>query len=104
MFDGFNRQKEWYLSNSLQNTFISGVKSSATTMYTMYLLELNRDKYVKILKQNIQGQMVYNFDKMNLYQIDLLKAKYDTCSVMHYNEYAFSKVYFECLLRTEAEI
>ena len=105
MFDGFNRQKERYLSNSLQNTFISGVKSSATTMYTMYLLELNRDNYVKILKQNIQGQMVYNFDKMNLYQIDLLKAKYDTCSVMHYNEYAFSRVwYFKCLLRTQAEI
>ena len=41
--------------------------------------------------------MVYNFDKMNLYQIDLLKAKYDTCSVMHYNEYAFSKVFFDCL-------
>ena len=73
-------------------------------MYTMYLLELNRDNYVKILKQNIQGQMVYNFDKMNLYQIDLLKAKYDTCSVMHYNEYAFSRVNFECLLRTQAEI
>ena len=64
----------------------------------MYLQhELNRDGYVKILRQNIQNSMVYNFDKMNLYQIDLLKAKYDTCSVMHYNEYAFSKVFFDCL-------
>ena len=56
-----------------------------------------RDNYVKILKQNIQYKMVYNFDKMNLYQIDLLKAEYDTCSVMHYNEYAFSKVLLGCL-------
>ena len=51
-----------------------------------------RDGYVKILTQNIQSSMVYNFEKMNLYQIDLLKAKYDTCSVMHYNAYAFTKV------------
>ena len=49
------------------------------------------------MKQNIQYKMVYNFDKMNLYQIDLLKAEYDTCSVMHYNEYAFSKVLLGCL-------
>ena len=52
----------------------------------------NRDNYVRILTQNVQARMIYNFDKMNLYQIDLLKAEYDTCSVMHYNEYAFSKV------------
>merc|ERR1712038_386032 len=51
----------------------------------------DRDGYVKILTQNIQSSMVYNFEKMNLYQIDLLKAKYDTCSVMHYNAYAFTK-------------
>ena len=49
---------------------------------------------MRILTQNIQARMIYNFDKMNLYQIDLLKAEYDTCSVMHYNEYAFSKVNF----------
>ena len=55
---------------------------------------LNRDTHVRILTQNIQARMIYNFDKMNLYQIDLLKAEYDTCSVMHYNEYAFSKVNF----------
>ena len=61
-------------------------------------LVLNRDNYVRILTQNVQGRMIYNFDKMNLYQIDLLKAEYDTCSVMHYNEYAFSKVDYNNLV------
>ena len=47
---------------------------------------------MRILTQNVQARMIYNFDKMNLYQIDLLKAEYDTCSVMHYGAYAFAKV------------
>jgi hypothetical protein len=54
----------------------------------------DRDAYVRILTQNIMPSMIYNFEKMNVHQIDLLKSKYDTCSVMHYNAYAFTKASF----------
>jgi hypothetical protein len=36
--------------------------------------------------------MSYNFLKYNLNQINHLGALYDTCSVMHYGAFAFSKV------------
>ena len=36
--------------------------------------------------------MEYNFLKYDLNKIDHLGAEYDTCSVMHYGSYAFSKV------------
>ena len=36
--------------------------------------------------------MEYNFLKYDLNKIDHLGASYDTCSVMHYGAYAFSKV------------
>ena len=36
--------------------------------------------------------MEYNFLKYDLNKIDHLDAAYDTCSVMHYGAYAFSKV------------
>jgi hypothetical protein len=38
------------------------------------------------------GDMSYNFMKYNLNQINHLGAPYDTCSVMHYGAFAFSKV------------
>jgi len=38
------------------------------------------------------SDMSYNFMKYNLNQINHLGAPYDTCSVMHYGAYAFSKV------------
>ena len=36
--------------------------------------------------------MEYNFLKYDLKKINHLNADYDTCSVMHYGAYAFSKV------------
>ena len=36
--------------------------------------------------------MEYNFMKYSLAKINHLGAKYDTCSVMHYGAYAFSRV------------
>ncbi len=52
----------------------------------------DRDSYVSIQWGNIMNQMEYNFMKYDLNKIDHLGAKYDTCSVMHYDAYAFSKV------------
>lgn len=51
----------------------------------------DRDSHVKINTHNIQRGMEYNFLKYSLYKIDHLKAAYDTCSVMHYGAYAFSR-------------
>ena len=52
----------------------------------------DRDDNVEILWNNIMGDMSYNFMKYNLNQINHLGAPYDTCSVMHYGAFAFSKV------------
>jgi len=51
----------------------------------------DRDSYIKINWNNIQRGMEYNFLKYDLNKIDHLGASYDTCSVMHYGAYAFSK-------------
>ena len=52
----------------------------------------DRDNHVTIVWDNINPSMKYNFMKYTLSQITHLNAPYDTCSVMHYNAYAFSKV------------
>ena len=52
----------------------------------------DRDDYITINWKNIKDGMEYNFLKYDLRKIDHLGAKYDTCSVMHYGAYAFSKV------------
>ena len=52
----------------------------------------DRDGYVTIHKGNIMRGMEYNFMKYSLAKINHLGAKYDTCSVMHYGAYAFSRV------------
>ena len=51
----------------------------------------DRDKYVKINTHNIIRGMEYNFLKYSLNKINHLQATYDTCSVMHYGPYAFSR-------------
>jgi len=51
----------------------------------------DRDGYVTIHKGNIMRGMEYNFMKYSLAKINHLGAKYDTCSVMHYGAYAFSR-------------
>ena len=51
----------------------------------------DRDRYVKINTQNIIRGMEYNFLKYSLNKINHLQATYDTCSVMHYGPYAFSR-------------
>lgn len=52
----------------------------------------DRDQNVRILWDNINPSMKYNFMKYSLTQISHLNAPYDTCSVMHYNGKAFSRV------------
>ena len=52
----------------------------------------DRDDYITINWKNIKDGMEYNFLKYDLRKIDHLGAKYDTCYVMHYGAYAFSKV------------
>lgn len=51
----------------------------------------DRDSSVQVVWSNIDGGMKYNFMKYSLSQIDHLHSEYDTCSIMHYGEYAFSK-------------
>jgi len=51
----------------------------------------DRDSHIRINWQNIIKGMEYNFLKYDLNKIDHLDAAYDTCSVMHYGAYAFSK-------------
>jgi len=51
----------------------------------------DRDSHIRINWKNIITGMEYNFLKYDLNKIDHLKAEYDTCSVMHYGAYAFSK-------------
>lgn len=57
----------------------------------------DRDDYIEIVYGNIMSSMQYNFQKMNSRQIDLLDTPYDTCSVMHYNAYAFTMVRKRCV-------
>lgn len=51
----------------------------------------DRDQYVKINWQNINENSKSNFNKYSLSTISHLGATYDTCSVMHYGAYFFSK-------------
>jgi len=51
----------------------------------------DRDSHIRINWQNIVKGMEYNFLKYDLKKINHLNADYDTCSVMHYGAYAFSK-------------
>ena len=49
----------------------------------------DRDKFVKIVKKNIQEGRENQFEKCK--NCDNQALKYDVGSVMHYSEYAFSK-------------
>ena len=49
----------------------------------------DRDKFVKIIKENIQEGRENQFEKCK--NCDNQALKYDVGSVMHYSEYAFSK-------------
>ena len=53
---------------------------------------MDRDDFIEIIYPNIMSSMRYNFDKMSNRQIDHLGMPYDTCSVMHYNAFAFTMV------------
>uniref|UniRef100_A0A3Q2CF53 Metalloendopeptidase n=1 Tax=Cyprinodon variegatus TaxID=28743 RepID=A0A3Q2CF53_CYPVA len=48
----------------------------------------DRDRYVRILFNNIKRKQQYNFQKK---RTNNLETPYDFSSVMHYNKYAFSK-------------
>jgi hypothetical protein len=49
----------------------------------------DRDKYIKILKENIDPDKLYNFDQHVTDGDDI--GPYDYCSIMHYRADAFSK-------------
>jgi len=51
----------------------------------------DRDDYITVNWENIQPGLQYNFLKYDLRKIQHLGAAYDTCSVMHYGPYAFSR-------------
>ena len=51
----------------------------------------DRDDYVEVHLENVVRGFEFAFDKYDLDKIDHLGAEYDTCSVMHYPEKAFSK-------------
>ncbi|CAH1794997.1 unnamed protein product [Owenia fusiformis] len=51
----------------------------------------DRDKYVKVLKQNIIAEKLENFDKKFSFEIDSLSQPYDYYSIMHYRRLHFSK-------------
>jgi len=51
----------------------------------------DRDSYVKIIWDNIEPKMDYNFYKESSYYVDSLGTPYDFQSIMHYNRTAFGK-------------
>ena len=51
----------------------------------------DRDEHVEVHLENVIKGYEFAFDKYGLDRIDHLGADYDTCSVMHYPEMAFSK-------------
>ncbi|XP_039270233.2 uncharacterized protein LOC120344954 isoform X1 [Styela clava] len=51
----------------------------------------DRDRHVRILTQNIQSGMAYNFQKRKNHEIDSFGSPYDLQSVMHYHGTAFSR-------------
>nr|QNH72416.1 toxin candidate TRINITY_DN29374_c0_g2_i1 [Pachycerianthus maua] len=51
----------------------------------------DRDKYVKILYDNIQEGLEHNFEKFSIRLVDHLGVSYDYDSVLHYRNSAFSK-------------
>jgi len=51
----------------------------------------DRDRYVKILSQNVKPGNIDNFKKYKTSTINSLGFPYDFKSIMHYEKYAFSK-------------
>ena len=67
----------------------------ASIMSIVELTEMTR--YVIINHENIEEGAEGQFQKLDLNEISHLGAEYDLCSLMHYGEKAFSKVYlFNC--------
>jgi hypothetical protein len=50
-----------------------------------------RDKYVRILNENIMPYQLHNFDSYPATQISQFGVPYDVSSIMHYGSYDFSK-------------
>jgi len=60
----------------------------------------DRDKYIKILWQNIKGGMSSQFKKLDYGTIDSLGTPYDFSSMMHYGSTAFSTSRFRKTIQT----
>ena len=57
----------------------------------------DRNDHVTVHYDNIRPDQKDNFMKYSLSKIDHLDTEYDLCSIMHYEETAFSKVKLVCL-------
>lgn len=57
--------------------------------YTHMHNHVNRDKFVRIIRQNIEPGMAYNFDKVNNREFGNFDTPYDYYSVMHYQPVSF---------------
>ena len=50
----------------------------------------DRDQYIEIVEENVQGDRLNNFFKRNTYSVDYRGESYDYGSIMHYGPRAFS--------------
>ena len=51
----------------------------------------DRDDYVRVLTENVEDELLYNFMKRNIFDVDSLGTPYDYGSVMHYDLTSFAK-------------
>ena len=63
----------------------------------------DRDRYVKILWQNIKQDIRFNFDKLDSDKFSNFGTQYDYYSIMHYDPLAFSKNGRRTIVPTEQE-
>ena len=54
---------------------------------------IDRDKHITVNFDNIEDEQAHNFEKYDKKYFSDLGTKYDLCSIMHYDEYAFTKEY-----------
>jgi len=52
---------------------------------------IDRDKYITVNFDNVEDKQAHNFKKYDKDSFTDLGTKYDLCSLMHYDEYAFTK-------------
>lgn len=51
----------------------------------------DRDEYVRVLTDNVEEELLHNFMKRNIFDVDSLTTPYDYGSIMHYDQETFAK-------------